>query len=290
VIVRSGLVVAVSTLALAWQTPQQTPTFRARREIVRVDVLVTDHGKPVTGLRPEDFEVRDNGVPQTVELALADETPVNAILALDMSDSVAGERLNQLRDAGRSLIGALKGDDRAALIGFSHIVRLRAGLTADLPSVARALAETGGGGGTALHDAGYAGVVMGETDEGRSLVIVFSDGVDTSSWLTAAAVHDAARRADTVVYGVAVTGSVSAFLKDLTAETGGSVIEVQSTKNLDAVFLRVLAEFRQRYLVSYSLKDVPKGGWHRLDVRVRNRRDFVVKARPGYLTGTNDHN
>jgi hypothetical protein len=115
-------------------------------------------------------------------------------------------------------------------------------------------------------------------------VIVFSDGLDTSSWLAPEAVLDTARRTDAIVYGVAVSGPKDDFLRDLTASTGGSLIEIQSTKNLGPVFLRILEEFRQRYLVSYSPRGVPPGGWHRLEVRVK-RRGAAVKARPGYLAG-----
>lgn len=273
---------------LAWSAAPQV-TFRAKRESVRVDVLVTDHGKPVTGLGPGDFDVRDNGVAQTVDLAVTDEAPVNAVLALDMSRSVVGSRLTELCNSARSFIGALAGGDRAGLVSFSQIVRLRAPLSIDRAGVADALADASGSGDTALYDASYAGLVVGASDTGRSLMLVFSDGVDTASWLTADAVHDAARRGDVVVYGVSDSG-VPAFLKDLSAETGGSVIEVRSTKDLGAVFLRVLEEFRHRYLLSYSLKDVPRDGWHRLEVKVRARNGLAIKARPGYLAGHGDRN
>jgi Ca-activated chloride channel family protein len=281
-------VAIAAVAAVAVPAGQQTPRFVSRRDVIRVDALVTDHGKPVTGLTPQDFEVRDNGVLQTIDLALADETPINAILALDLSESVAGDRLQQLRQANRSIVDVLKPDDRAALIGFSHAVRLHAPLGLDRSGLLSALNQPGGEGGTALFDAAYTGVVLGPTDAGRSLVIIFSDGVDTSSWLTSDAVHDAAERAGTVVYAVATAGAKTTFLKDLATETGGSVIEIQSTKDLGAVFLRVLEEFRHRYLLSYSPKDVTPGGWHRLEVRVRNRNGLTIKARPGYLTGTRE--
>ena len=88
---------------------QQSPAFTSKIEAVRVDVLVTDNGQPVRGLGPADFEIVDNGVPQQVELVSFDEIPLNVILALDMSDSVAGERLEQLRGAGGGLLAAFCG-------------------------------------------------------------------------------------------------------------------------------------------------------------------------------------
>jgi VWFA-related protein len=265
---------------------QQSPAFSSKIEAVRVDVLVTDNGQPIRGLGAADFDLSDNGVPQQVELVSFDEVPLNVILALDMSDSVAGERLAQLRGAGVGLLAALKKDDQSALIVFSHTVQLGAKLTPDVAAVREALGGAHGTGMTALIDGAYAGIMVGESDAGRGLLIVFSDGVDTSSWLRADAVLDAAKRADVVVYGVSVVSRLKPdFLREMTSVTGGRLYEIEKTSNLAAVFLGILDEFRHRYLVSYSPKGVPKDGWHRLDVHVKNRR-AVVKARPGYLAGS----
>ena len=265
---------------------QQSPAFSSRIEAVRVDVLVTDNGQPVRGLKPGDFEVIDNGVPQVVDLVSFDEVPLNVILALDMSDSVAGDRLEQLRGAGGGVLAALKKGDQAALVSFSHVVQLGAGLTSDVASVQAALGDAQSSGQTALVDGTYAGIMVGESDAGRALLIVFSDGVDTSSWLRADAVLDAAKRADVVVYGVSVVSRLKPeFLRELTSLTGGRLFEIDKTANLASTFLGILDEFRHRYLVSYTPKGVSKDGWHKLDVRVRGRR-ATIKARPGYLAGS----
>jgi VWFA-related protein len=265
---------------------QQAPAFSSKIEAVRVDVLVTDNGQPIRGLGPGDFEITDNGVPQQVDLVSFDEIPLNVILALDMSDSVAGDRLAQLRGAGGGLLAALHKEDQAALVAFSHEVQLGAKLTGDVAAVRSALDESRGTGMTALVDGTYAGLMIGESDAGRGLLIVFSDGVDTSSWLRADAVLDTAKRADVVVYGVSVVSRLKPeFLRDLTSLTGGRLFEIEKTANLPATFLGILEEFRHRYLVSYTPKGVAKDGWHKLDVRVRNRR-ATIKARPGYLAGS----
>lgn len=264
---------------------QQSPPFTSKVEAVRVDVLVTDNGQAILGLGPADFEVLDNGVPQQVDLVSFDQIPLNVILALDMSDSVAGERLEQLRGAGAGLIAALNKDDQAALVTFSHSVQLGAKLTSDVSTVREALRAAQGAGMTALVDGAYAGIMVGESDAGRALLIVFSDGVDTSSWLTDAAVLDAAKRSDAVVYGVSTRSRLKPeFLRDLTSFTGGRLFEVEKTANLGAIFLSVLEEFRHRYLLSYTPRNVPAGGWHRLEVRLKGRR-AAIKARPGYLAG-----
>jgi VWFA-related protein len=260
----------------------QNATFSSRVEAVRVDVLVTDNGQPVLGLASGDFEVLDNGVPQQVDLVSFEEIPLNIVLALDMSDSVAGDRLDRLRGAAGALLPALKEEDQAALVTFSHVVRLGAKLTKDLDPLRAALTHTEAMGPTALVDGTYAGIMLGESDIGRSLVIVFSDGLDTASWLTADAVVDVARRSDVVVYAVSVRSPQRPdFLRDLTSTTGGRLLEVERTASLDAIFLGVLEEFRRRYLVSYTPRGVAPTGWHRLDVRVK--RNATVRARPGYL-------
>ena len=284
--VRAFAALALVALAGPTRGVAQQAVFSVKVESVRVDVLVTDGSQPIRGLGPSDFEVLDNGVPQQVDLVSFEQIPLNVILALDMSDSVAGERLDHLRVAGRTVLGGLGKDDQGALVTFSHIVMLGKGLTKDVGPVRDALEHAEGSGQTALVDGSYAAMMLGESDAGRSLLIVFSDGLDTASWLTADAVLDTAKRSDVVVYGVAVRSSVKPeFLRDLTAFTGGRLFEVEKTANLGPAFLAILEEFRHRYLVSYTPRGVTKDGWHRLDVRIRNRK-ATVKARPGYLAGS----
>ena len=262
---------------------QQNPAFSAKVESVRVDVLVADNGQPIPGLGPGDFEILDNGVPQQVDLVSYEQIPLNVVLALDMSGSVAGDRLDHLRAAGATVLSALEKDDQAALVTFSHVVTLAARLTTDVATVREALDRAVGAGNTALADGAYAGLIVGESDVGRALLIVFSDGLDTVSWLTPEIVIETAKRSDVVVYGVAVGGGKPEFLRELASLTGGRLLEVDRTANLSAIFLEVLQEFRQRYLLSYTPRGVARDGWHRLEVKVRRRA--TVKARPGYLAG-----
>ena len=263
----------------------QQPTFSSRVEAVRVDVLVKDRGQVVRGLGPQDFEVRDEGVLQDIDLVRLEQVPLNVILGLDVSQSVTGERLEHLLAASNTLLDRLNGDDRAALLTFSHAVRLRQELTGDIARVREALDAVEPIGQTSLVDGTSAAIALSGSDVGRSLLIVFSDGVDTSSFLSSEIVLQSARRADVVTYGVAVRSRISPkFLRELGELTGGSVIEIESTKDLSQTFLRVLDEFRQRYLLSFTPRGVPTTGWHRLEVRVKGRRG-TVSARAGYQAG-----
>jgi VWFA-related protein len=276
-------VLLASTLSLG--AAPQIPVFSSRVEAVRVDILVTRDGKPLRNLGPADFDIFDNGVRQQVDLVSFEQLPLNLVLTLDMSNSVVGERLAHLRSAGLGLLDGLRSGDRAALITFNHAIALGSDLSGEWERVRTALKAAEPAGNTSLIDACFAGIMVGESNVGRALVIVFSDGVDTSSWLAADSVLEIAKRSDAVVYAVSVgQGRNGGFLRDLSAQTGGRLFEVESTKDLRAVFLTVLDEFRQRYVVSYSPSGVSADGWHTLTVRVKQPNDGV-KARPGYLAG-----
>jgi VWFA-related protein len=280
--------VAVSVTLLLGSTvlpSAQQPTFSAKRESVRVDVLVTDRGKVVSGLGAGDFEIRDNGVLQTVDLVSFQQIPLNVFLALDVSASVSGERLKHLQTAGHALLDRLAKDDRSALLTFSHTVLLREGLTGATARVRQALTEVEPSGDTALVDGTYTAMMLDPSDGGRNLLLVFSDGLDTASWLKPEGVLQSARRSEFVVYGVSSRGPEdSKFLEDLTELTGGATLNIASTRDLSTAFLKILDEFRQRYLLSYSPSGVSSDGWHRLDVRVKGRR-LTVNSRAGYQAG-----
>jgi VWFA-related protein len=279
--VARGIAIVLSIAAV----DAQQPTFSTRVDAIRVDVLVKDRGQVVRGLGPQDFEVRDEGVLQEVDLVSLEQLPLNVILGLDVSESVSGERLDHLSRAGDALLQRLAGDDRAALLTFSHVVRLRHELTGDISRIRQALAEVTPSGQTSLVDGTSGAIALAGSDVGRSLLIIFSDGVDTASFLSPAAVLQSARRSDVVVYGVAMRGRIEpTFLSDLGKLTGGTVLEIESTRDLSQTFLRILDEFRQRYILSFSPRGVAQTGWHRLDVRVKGRR-ATVNARTGYQAG-----
>jgi VWFA-related protein len=283
---RLALPAAAVVLALA-PLGAQTPTFSARLDAVRVDVLVTDRQGFVRGLQPADFEVLDNGVPQQVDFASFEALPLNVVAAFDMSESISGERLGHLREAERALLDGLKSSDRAALLTFSHKLTLLEDLTSDVRRPRDAMDEATPRGQTSLVDATHAAMLVAEPRAGRNLVILFSDGLDTASWLPPGSVIDSARRADLTVYAVAVReNGRSEFLEKLAEATGGAVVEIESTRDLSRTLVAILDEFRQRYVVSFSPRGVARPGWHTLQVRVKGRQT-TVKARSGYFAGGN---
>ena len=275
---------AILLAASALNASAQQANFSVAAEEVRVDVLVTDKGKPVAGLRTADFEILDNGIPQEIQyVTLQKQTPISATLVFDMSMSVAGDTLNYLKDAARGLLADLGKEDHVALITFNNAVVLGSPPTRDLARVRLALDQVQPAGNSSLMDASYAGLVLAESRPEPPLLIIFSDGRDTISWLTSEAVLETAKLNDAVVYAVSSGGLPNkSFLRDLAEFTAGSLFEVESIENLPAIFLRILNEFRQRYVLTYIPSGVPEGGWHNLEVRTRHR-SAKVRARPGYI-------
>src|SRR5256885_143198 len=207
-----------SIVVAADQGQTQPPTvFRSGVEVVELDVSVMRGGQPVVGLTARDFSVSDEGKPQEIESVTLDTVPLSVLLALDTSGSVSGERLRHLLDAGEGLTRALRPSDRAALITFSHGIDLAVPLTADLNAVRQMLSRIRPGGSTALRDAVQIALALRPHDLTRTLLLVFTDGKDTASWLSVDAVLDSARRAGIVVHVVRVESD--SFLGQLTKAT-----------------------------------------------------------------------
>lgn len=284
---RAALVLLLSLTAAA-AAAQDVPVFSSGIEVVRVDVSVLRDGAPVLGLRAEDFEVRDNGMRQAVEI-VGDAVPggdvdkqVDVVLALDVSDSVRGEPLHQLKAAARALVDMLRPEDSFSLLTFSSRVKLAVSPGDSRERAHEVIEATQAGLVTSLYDAVFAAVVTADASRGRSLVLVLSDGEDHGSWLKAERVVRAAEGSDLVVHVVRTTSSSgeSAFLAELATATGGGQWRADYGE-LRFVLQKALDEFRSRYTLSYERKD-SQPGWHAFDVRVK-RSGVKVRARKGYM-------
>jgi Ca-activated chloride channel homolog len=286
--------------------------FTTGAAAVRVDVLVTDGNKPVTGLAGANFELRDNGVPQQVADFSRETLPLNVIGVLDLSGSVSGEPLRRLKQGMMSLVDALEGKDRVALVTFSERLRIHSSLTEDRARLRQIIEGVSAGGATSFFDAAFAGLALREGDGGRTLLLLFSDGIDTASWLTAQQVVEAAQRSDVVVYPVTVKPmnnlmtdiplatntrtmatmppspqaarqqQAQRMLSALAEATGGRVVYADAQRPLGETFVEVLSEFRQRYVLSYSPSGVSNEGWHTIEVKLRGKKGVVI-ARRGYF-------
>jgi Ca-activated chloride channel family protein len=254
--------------------------FRSGIEIVELDVSVTRGGLPVQGLTARDFALTDNGVAQEVQSVMLDLLPLSVTLLLDTSSSVTGTRLDHLKQASEGLVDALRPDDRAALVTFSHAVETLVPMTGDKAAIRAALGSMGASGATALRDAVQLALSLQTRDRSRPLILIFTDGADTISWLTEDAVLDTARRAGIVIHAVRVEDSQ--FLNRVAELSGGRTWSATSDRQLRELFTSALEEMRARYLLTYTPRGVARPGWHELKVRLKNGRADIT-ARPGYF-------
>lgn len=293
-------------LLTAWLSAGQQ-VFRLAVDAVAVDVLVTRGRQPVTGLTAEDFTLRDNGVAQRIDSIRLEDVPITLLLVLDTSASVRGPLLEQLKAAAAAAAGTLRPGDAIGLITFANRVQLIVAPPAEPAGVVPHLGLLVARGETTLVDATFSALVLREQTPQRTLVLVFTDGDDTASALDPRDVVDAARSSDVVVHVVALErvardGSPQdprqrrllrnlfehepelyrwAFLGRLAEETGGSLLAVSSS-DVRTAFVRMVQEFRSRYVLTYSPAGVAVDGWHEITVDVR-RRGVTVQARRGYL-------
>ncbi len=305
-------------VAFALTAQERQPVFSVKVDAVQVDVQVTRRGRPVSGLRAQDFEVRDNGVLQQIESVTVEDVPLDVFLVLDSSGSVEGERLGALKAAAVAAVKALAPRDQIALLTFSHRLAGPARLSREKATALAAIDRMTASGATSILDAIYAALVLPHASLHRALIIVFTDGHDTASWLPATAVLDLAKETDAVVYGVTLeaaepepasisisfpwlrsdgpfprihpTGRATRpedgeFLQELAELTGGRVFDTRDPRGLRKLFTQAVAEMKTRYVLSYTPEGVERQGWHALSVKL-TKHDADVTARRGYFVPT----
>ena len=287
--------------------PAPTPTFRTRAAGIRIDVLVTDNERPVSGLTAKDFTLTDSGVAQDIEVSSLRDLPVDVIIVLDTSTSLREEGLRHLVRATDTLLASLQPQDRAALVTFSQVVVIRSGLTPEHARVRDIVSELKIDGTTSAIDAVFAATTLQTQADRSSLLLVFSDGIDTASWLRADQVLATVRRSAVVPYAVVLNSEVTAtggtripyrmrpsqpvndepfdgtesFLRDLVLTGGGVFMPAQDTRGLERRFAEALDSFRQRYVITYAPRGVEGAGFHPVNIKVKG--GHRVRARPGYL-------
>jgi VWFA-related protein len=291
-----ALMAAASLAAASLQEPAR---FKSRADMVLIDALVTNDRQVVTGLTAGDFDLHDNGVPQSIEQLYVEQLPLTIIMVLDTSGSVAGERLDALKQGATGVVDRLRPGDQAAIVSFSAELHFAAEVTGDPAKLRETIAGLKAEGGTALQDATFAGLVLRGAARTRTLIIVFSDGVDTGSILSEDRVSHVARRSDATVYAIGIreqprrlpggrvvqppdAATDDRFLARIAEETGGRLLHAQQNREIASTFGRVIDEFNSRYVLGYVPAGVPGTGWHQVTVRLKKRQGTVL-ARRGYV-------
>jgi Ca-activated chloride channel family protein len=272
--------------------PQQR--FETEIEVVTVTVAVTDaDGRLVTDLAKDEFELFEDGRPQTITQFTGDRVPVSLAVLLDVSDSMVGLRLADARQAlDRFLFELLARDDEYALVLFNHTPTIAASWTDDPAKVTPALDAMRGWGGTAIYDAVHATLpLLDKRRRQRGAAVVISDGADTASDIQLRDLRSRLLRTDAFVYAIgidrddprALRTRVNPYsLRQVTDDTGGYTEVVKDTSELAPATARIADELNKQYTLGYTPDRAPDSQFHGIRVRVK-RAGHRVRARRGYI-------
>lgn len=272
--------------------------------LVLVDATVkTKTGQILGDLKKEDFEVREDGAPQKIDIFNRDELPVSVALVLDLSDSI-GPFLGPLREAANVALSALKPEDEVALFTFSTEAELRTPFTKDKAEIADQIKAFKVGGATNINDGIFvaAKYLLNTPPRGRRVIILISDdvGTDAGGQGTRDIVTEAIA-SDSVLYNLKIPGynppgtlfAASMIpglvnIRRVVEQTGGEIFDVPDVAHLDSVFRALIERIKTRYTIGYYTNaNGANGKPHKLDVRLsssfgKKGHDYTVLAKNGY--------
>ena len=300
-----GLIGSVGVLApRAQEAPNQpVQSFRSAVDVVTIQASVRDaRGRVVSGLTTGDFEVRDNGQVRPILSLRSDrQSPLSLAILVDMSGSMRmGAKVAMARQAYDSILSQLRQDqDEVSLFTFDASLHERQGFTRDLDKLKNALTDFEPFGTTSLFDATAAAArKLAARSATHKAIIVLTDGIDTSSAMTAREVSGLASSIDVPVFVVATvpsldqrfmmeatgrsTPSNAADLRDLAEWTGGQFVFASTFLETVVAASGLVDGLRLQYVLAIEAASVRE--WRRLDVRVK-RPSTTVKARNGYFAG-----
>lgn len=268
--------------------------FKVSTESVPVYATVFDATKHlVPDLVQDDFEILDNGKPQTINVFENRQTPITVAVMLDTSGSMT-LALDLVKDGAEQFLMRLLPGDLAQVGEFNDKIRFHPGtFIEDRDRLIYLLRnEIDFGYPTRLWDAVDASVDQLEPMDGRRVVLVFTDGDDDASKLGLGHVMDHAREKDVMVYAIGlvntyfngqyrVTSQPDRGLKKLAEDTGGGYFELKRTADLGETFTRVAEELHSQYVLGFSPETLD-GKVHKLDVRVK-KSGMTARARKSYM-------
>lgn len=259
--------------------------FTSGVSAVEVYASVVDaSGQPVRGLQLEDFEVLEDGAPQTISAFTAGDFPLTVALALDHSFSMAGPPLAAVKRAARNFLGALRAEDEVFVVGISSRVEVVAKAGSPRPQQIAAVDALSAWGTTTLHDSILAAIDTVDGSRGRRALVILSDGDDRYSEASAADAIERARRSNVIVYPIALGKLRPPLFAELSTLTGGRSYHARDLQGLDETLATIAAQLREQYLLGYSPSRVPVAGaneWRSISVRVK-KPGVSVRARDGY--------
>jgi Ca-activated chloride channel homolog len=298
-----SLLLCFSLFAIA-QEPEQTQgeagTFRVKVNLVNVYATVTDEtGAPVTDLKKEDFRIAEDGNPEKIAVFEQEsDRPLSIVLAIDTSQSVRKDLKLELDSARRFVASTVRPVDRLALYHFSEVVKESVPFTNSFQKIAEGIRKTRTGAGTAMFDAIYlAGMALNER-EGRKVLVLITDGGDTTSSIDYQTAVRTAQQSEALVYSIIMvpiendagrnTGGEHALIQ-LAKDTGGKYYYASTPTGLDAAFQQISKELRTQYLLAYyPSRRTADSGFRRVQITVDNaanpEKKLIVRHRAGYYT------
>jgi len=270
----------------------QQPTFKAGTQIVPLYVTVQDVEKRlVPDLAKEDFDVLDNGVPVTLTLFQNEPEPFSVVVMLDTSGSMTAS-IALLKSAAEQFLIRLLPADQGRVGAFNDKIDLNSRFTNNRDELISAAKDLDYGNGTRLWDAVALALDELQDKEGRRVILVFTDGDDTSSKVRMGTVMDRARAEEVMVYAIGLESTYGprqqvvrtrpdGGLKKIADETGGGYFELKKTADLAPTFTRVAQELHSQYVLGIEAKQLD-GKVHKLTVRMK-QPGMTARARRSYL-------
>lgn len=288
-------VLAVPALTAAVAGLRQQPAFKAGVELVNFGVTAVGRkGELVTDLKPEDFAVTEDGHPQAIQyftrgLAAGEGPAAHLGLMLDTSGSMETE-LKLARSASIKFLNMLPEAEDITLVDFDTEVRVTRYPQRDFARLIERIRMRKSDGWTALYDA--LGVYLDGADgrEGRTILVMYTDGADSRSRLSYGDVMDLLKASQVTVYAVGLverTGSARNELRmrmqQMAEATGGQVFFPSELKDLDASYEKVLDEIKAQYQLGYASSNLAQDGtWRKVDIKVK-RPGVKLRSRKGYF-------
>jgi Ca-activated chloride channel homolog len=282
----AGAACALLALAAIGATGLAARQFSSGVNLVEVYASVTnERGEAVTGLTQGDFELRENGEVQVISNFAAGEFPLSVAIALDRSFSMSGTRLALAKSAARAFLGELRPQDESMVLAIGSEVEVVAPLSTNRTRQFDALDRLDPFGTTGLHDAIIRAIDEVQVAKGRRALVLLSDGNDRYSRSTAADALDRARRADVMVFPVALGATRPPLFAELATLTGGRSYHTRDPAKLTGTLRAIARELREQYLLGYTpSRPLVTGSneWRSITVTVK-RPGVQVRARDGYL-------
>ncbi len=298
-VVASG---AAGVLATARLISPAIPTdLEVDAGLQQLYVTVAEEGRRRLDLAADDFAIFDDGTRQELVTFARGDVRLTAALLVDASFSMAGSRLRSALAGAAVFVREMSPGDEAAIWVFSDRLLHRTPLAGDPERLTAGLDRVTAAGGTALNDHLYRALKRLEKQQGRRVVVILSDGVDSHSALKMPQVAWLMRRSRALVYWIR-TGSearLASFYSawknpdEFVAEyrlleravlgSGGRIVDLGRIEEAEAAFRGILRELREQYVLGYyPTRDRDDGRWHRVTVRTR-QEELAVRTRAGYV-------